>query len=78
MTRRARKLIDQVLQLSVQEQAAVAHEILLSMDGPPDDDAEEAWAKEVKRRAAEADRPDWQGDAWEVVRARVERKVRGK
>lgn len=41
------------LSLSEAERAELAARLLDSLDGPPDDDAEEAWKAEVARRAAD-------------------------
>jgi putative addiction module component (TIGR02574 family) len=49
------KVRDQALELSQQERAELAHDLLISLDGPADADATEAWNTEIARRIAEID-----------------------
>lgn len=49
------QLRDTVLGLPVEDRAELAHELLASLDGPPDADAETAWAAMIERRVAEVD-----------------------
>ena len=49
-------LRDQALSLSLEERAALAHDLLLSLEDEPFDAPEEvdaAWAEEIRRRAAD-------------------------
>lgn len=49
-------LRDQALSLSPEERAALAHDLLLSLENEPFDTPEEvqaAWAEEIRRRAAD-------------------------
>ncbi len=46
--------LNHALALSAEERAALAHELLLSLETePPDPDWEEAWAAEIQRRCDE-------------------------
>jgi putative addiction module component (TIGR02574 family) len=47
----AEKLRKEALALPPDERAALARELLLSLDEPADSGAEEAWAEEIGRRA---------------------------
>jgi len=49
------QLREKALELSELERAALAHDLLVSLDGPPDDDASEAWSAEIEHRIAEVD-----------------------
>ncbi len=49
------QLRDTVLGLPVEDRAELAHELLASLDGPPDADVENAWAAAIERRVAEVD-----------------------
>ncbi|MFQ5768856.1 MAG: addiction module protein [Acidobacteriota bacterium] len=40
----------EALRLDTEARAAIAEEILASLDGPADPDAEMAWAEEIRRR----------------------------
>jgi putative addiction module component (TIGR02574 family) len=51
MSDAATQILEQILCLSQEERAAVAHAVLLSLD-PEDPDAEEAWNEELIRRVA--------------------------
>lgn len=52
MTREAAALVSEALLLPVADRAAVAAELLASLE-PADEEAEEAWAAEAERRAGE-------------------------
>ena len=67
MTERARKLLHDAMELPVSERAALAADLIASLDGEPQQDVEAAWAAEVERRAREShsDVP------WETVSAEM-------
>jgi putative addiction module component (TIGR02574 family) len=46
----AKKLLSQALRLSLDERAQLAADLIASIDGEPDEDAEAAWAAEIERR----------------------------
>lgn len=71
------QLRNKALALSEAERAELAHDLVASLDGPPDPDAAEAWDAEILRRVVEID----EGmatliDAEEVSR-RIRARVRG-
>ena len=71
-----RHLLDEALRLSLPERAELAAELLASIDGAPDADAEQAWAVEIERRAERALRGESRGrDAADVL-AGVESNLR--
>jgi Putative addiction module component len=72
----ARQLLEEALRLSLAERADLAAELLASMDGVPDADADEAWAVEIERRAKRALSGESKGRDWDVVRAELEAKLR--
>ena len=45
--------LDLALELPPQDRAALAHDLLASLDGPADANADEAWEAEVTRRLDE-------------------------
>jgi putative addiction module component (TIGR02574 family) len=49
------KVRAEALNLPEPERAALAHDLVTSLDGPEDPDAEQAWNAEVLRRLAEID-----------------------
>jgi len=76
MSDETRHLLDEALRLPLAERAEFAAELLASMDGAPDVDAEQAWAAEISRRAERAIRGESRGrDANEVL-AEIELKLR--
>lgn len=60
------------LSLSESERAELAHDLLASLDGPPDPDATDAWEAEILRRLDQID----QGTAKLVDRAELMRRIR--
>jgi putative addiction module component (TIGR02574 family) len=44
------QLAQNALTLSDQERAELAHKLLISLDGVPDEGAEEAWDQEIAKR----------------------------
>jgi putative addiction module component (TIGR02574 family) len=78
MTDATKQVFDQALALSLKERADLAMRIIASLDGPADPDAQAAWAKEIERRAREAQSEDWQGEPWEKVREEIRQELRSK
>jgi putative addiction module component (TIGR02574 family) len=68
MSERARKILKDAMELPVSERAAVAADLIASIDGEPDEDVEAAWAAEVVRRARESPADDV---PWETVSAEL-------
>jgi putative addiction module component (TIGR02574 family) len=44
------QLLTLALELPPEERAALADELIQSLDPPPDEDVEEAWSEEIRRR----------------------------
>jgi putative addiction module component (TIGR02574 family) len=49
------KIRDQALELTNTERAELAHDLLISLDGPADGEASEAWQAEIVGRVAQID-----------------------
>ena len=49
------KVRSEALALSVSERAELAHDLVASLDGPPDTHAEPLWEAEILRRLSEID-----------------------
>lgn len=64
MTDATSQLLKQALELEPDERAALAAELLASLDGS-EDDVQSAWAAEIERRSREA--AGERGDDWRVV-----------
>ncbi|MSP62324.1 MAG: hypothetical protein EXR72_18730 [Myxococcales bacterium] len=76
MTRRGEDLLRDALDLAVEERAHLAAELMASVDGAPDADAEEAWAVEIERRAKRALSEQAPGEDWSTVEARLAARLR--
>jgi putative addiction module component (TIGR02574 family) len=76
VSNKATALLREALRLPVDQRAQLAANLLASVDGAPDVDAEAAWAKEIERRAKRAIAGESKGKDWKVVRARIGRQIR--
>jgi len=74
MSNRARKLLQDAMELPVSERAELAADLLASLDGEPDNEVEAAWAAEIERRAREALADPDDDIPWETVRAELHAK----
>lgn len=68
------KIRSEALNLSESDRAELAYNLVVSLDGPPDPDAETAWEAEILRRLAEIDA----GDANLVDREEFRRRLRAR
>jgi putative addiction module component (TIGR02574 family) len=73
VTKGARQLLEDALKLELDERAALAAELIESLDPETDEDAEAAWAAEIERRAARARSGEDPGIPWSEVRERLQR-----
>lgn len=75
MTGRATQLLRDALELPTEERAAVATELIASLDDTATDrleDVEHAWAEEITRRASRVLAGDSTGTPWEEVHRTIE------
>lgn len=69
--------LDLALELPESERAALAHDLLASLDGPPDADAQQAWEAEIVKRLDELETGKIRTiDADEALR-RIDARIRG-
>ena len=71
MTSYARKMVDELLQMSPQDRAAVAEELIASLDEEPDNGVEEEWQKEIEKRVLEIKKARVTCLPWETVYNRL-------
>jgi len=71
VTKATEKLLKSALELELDQRAELAAELLASLDGAPDEDAEAAWAAEIERRATRARSGKDPGRPWSEVRDRI-------
>jgi putative addiction module component (TIGR02574 family) len=77
MTREARELLTEALELPADERAEMAAELLESLE-PADAEVEEAWAAEIRERVAAARAGELASTDWRTVLQRVEKEVLGR
>jgi putative addiction module component (TIGR02574 family) len=78
MTRPAAAVLAEALRLDEHARADLAAELLASLDGPADPDAEAEWAAEIERRVASIESGKATLESWDDVRRRIERDVLGR
>jgi putative addiction module component (TIGR02574 family) len=66
------------LRLDDDARAELAAELLASLDGPADPDAETAWDAEIERRIAAIEAGTIPLESWDEVRRRIERDLLGR
>lgn len=71
MTDAAQNLLDQALKLSAEERAALAHDLLASIEAEPVEEVDAAWAAEAERRARRLLSGEDPGHSWDDVCARL-------
>lgn len=70
------ELRDAALTLPAKERAKLAHDLLRSLDGPPDPEVDAAWIEELERRARELADGSVEAVDWEEARDRIARRLR--
>ena len=75
MTKAAEAVLAEALRLDVDARAELAAEILASLDGPADPDAEAAWATEIQRRVAAIESGTARLEPWDEVKRRLGRRA---
>ncbi len=78
MTKSTKAVLAEALRLDPDSRAELAAELLASLDGPADPDAEAAWTAEIERRVAAIEAGAAKLEPWEDVRRRIEREILGR
>ena len=78
MTQAAAAVLAEALRLDEHARAELAAELLASLDGPADSDAEAEWAAEIERRVASIESGNAILESWDDVRRRIKRDVLGR
>ena len=68
----------EALRLDDESRAALAAELLASLEGPADPDAEEAWDVEIERRIEAIEAGTVPLEPWDDVRRRIEKDILGR
>jgi putative addiction module component (TIGR02574 family) len=67
----SKELLAAALALPLDERADLARELIASLDGPPDVDADAAWGEEIERRIADWRAGRTKGVPWPEAEARI-------
>jgi putative addiction module component (TIGR02574 family) len=78
MTKAASALLADALRLSESARAELAAELLASLDGPADSDAQQEWEAEIGRRIAAIESGAMPLEPWDDVKLRVAKNVLGR
>ncbi len=78
MVKTTEALLADALRLDPKSRAELAAELLASLDGPADPDAEAAWAAEIERRVAAIEAGTAKLEPWERVKHRIEKEILGR
>ena len=78
MPKTAHDVLADALRLEPNSRAELAAELLASLDGPADPDAEAAWDAEIERRIAAIEAGTMGLEPWSDVKRRIERDVLGR
>ena len=76
MTKPVDEVLAKAMRLDAKGRAELVTELLASLDGPPDPDAEAAWEAEIQRRVAALEAGTLELESWESVRLRIEKDLR--
>src|SRR5262249_6169664 len=78
MTKATEDVLADALRLDPDSRAQLAAELLASLDGPADPDAEQAWQAEIARRVADLEAGKLKLEAWAEAKRRIEKKILGR
>jgi len=78
MTRSAQAVLADALRLDADTRAELVAELLASLDGPSDPEAESAWDAEIARRIQAIEAGQIRLEPWEAVKRRIERDILGR
>ena len=78
MTNPAAALLANALRLSEEARAELAAELIASLDGPRDVDAQEAWEAEIGRRIEAIESGQMPLESWDDVQKLIARDVLGR
>lgn len=78
MTKATEAVLADALRLDEEARAQLAAELLASLDGPSDPDAEAAWQAEIEQRVAALKAGKVKLEPWEDVKRRIEKAILGR
>jgi putative addiction module component (TIGR02574 family) len=75
MTKATEAVLPDALRLDADSRAQLAAELLASLDGPSDPDAEAAWQAEIEQRVAALNAGRIKLEPWADVKRRIEKAI---
>jgi putative addiction module component (TIGR02574 family) len=78
MTKGTQAVLADALRLDSAARAELVAELLASLDGPSDPDAERAWDAEIDRRIAAIEAGTIRLEPWDHVKERIEKDLLGR
>ena len=78
MTKATEIVLADALRLDLTSRAELATELLASLDGPADPNAEAAWDAEIQRRVTAIETGAETLEAWDDVKRRIEKNILGR
>ena len=78
MTKPMAAVLADALRLDDDARAELAAELVASLDGPADPEAENAWDAEIERRISAIEAGTVPLEPWDEVRRRIERDILGR
>lgn len=78
MSKAAQSVFADALRLDPETRAELAEELLSSLDGPGDPDAEAAWDAEIDRRITAIEAGTIRLEPWADVKHRIEKDILGR
>lgn len=78
MIKPAGSVLADALRLDMDSRAELAAELLASLDGPSDPDADAAWQAEIERRVAALEAGRAKLEPWADVKRRIEKAILGR
>jgi putative addiction module component (TIGR02574 family) len=78
MSKPTQSVFADALRLEPETRAELAAELLASLDGPADPDAEAAWDREIERRIAAIEDGTIRLEPWTDIKRRIEKEILGR
>ena len=78
MLKAAHSVLADALRLEPEARAELASELLASLDGPADPDAEAEWDAEIERRVAAIEAGTVRLEPWADLKRRIEKEILGR
>ena len=76
VTEREKEVLGDALRLNPKQRARIAAELLASLAGEHEPDADPLWAAEIEKRVKRARAGKSVGTDWAIVRARIQKSLR--